>query len=54
MDAPYCTDCGLSLHPQAEKAVGSGEWAMVWADADGAWVCERTGNEHVPASGASA
>jgi hypothetical protein len=45
---PYCADCGLSLHPQAEKAVGSGEWAMVWADADGSWVCPHTGDEHRP------
>jgi hypothetical protein len=46
---PYCADCGLSLHAQAEKAVGSGEWQMVWADSDGSWVCPHTGDEHKPA-----
>lgn len=48
---PYCQHCGLTLHPQAEKAIGSGEWQLVWADMDGAWICARTGNEHEPTPG---
>jgi hypothetical protein len=44
-----CADCGKPLHQQAEKAVGSGEWQMVWADDEGSWVCQVTGDEHDPA-----
>jgi hypothetical protein len=43
-----CRDCARALHQIAEKAIGSGEWAMVWADVTGEWVCRRTGNEHAP------
>lgn len=52
-DQPYCQDCGHNLHPQAEKALGEPgprKWQMVWADADGNWICPRTGDEHVPQS----
>lgn len=45
-----CKDCGKALEQQAEKAL-SGEWAMVWADAEGDWVCEKTGDEHVAERG---
>lgn len=41
-----CLDCGRALDQQAEKAVGSGEVQMVWADPTGSWECDRTGNEH--------
>ena len=47
-EQPFCTDCGLILHAEMDKAVGSGEWKLLWADRDGSWVCARTGNEHVP------
>lgn len=47
-EQPYCVHCGLSLHPQAEKAIATGEWQMVWADTDGTWICWQTGDEHEP------
>jgi len=41
-----CSGCGAQLHQASEKAIASGEVQLVWADADGAWVCPATGNEH--------
>src|SRR3954452_24708952 len=46
-EKPVCADCGLALHQQQEQAL-SGEFALVWADVDGAWVCPTTGDEHRP------
>jgi hypothetical protein len=43
-----CRGCHRRLQQQAEKAIGSGEYAMVWANLDGEWVCPKTGNEHEP------
>lgn len=41
-----CRTCGAQLHRASEKAVGSGEVQLVWADLAGAWVCPATGQEH--------
>ena len=46
MSTQVCRDCGKVLHQIAEKAL-SGEHALVWADDEDSWVCEKTGNEHV-------
>lgn len=42
-----CADCGVEVEQTGEKAL-SGEWAVVWADREGGWVCPKTGNEHRP------
>jgi hypothetical protein len=42
-----CRDCGLTIEQRPEKAL-SGEVQMVWADNGGEWVCDVTGDEHVP------
>jgi len=42
-----CKACGSRLHEQAEKAIGSGETQIVWADTTGEWICERTGGPHI-------
>ena len=43
-----CRGCQPArLEQVAEKAL-DGEYAMVWADLDGEWVCHTTGNEHEP------
>lgn len=42
-----CEDCGAELHQEMEKALGNGEWKMVWTDG-GSWVCPITANEHSP------
>lgn len=43
-----CRGCHRRLEQVAEKAIGNGEWQMVWSDLDGEWVCSQTGNEHEP------
>jgi hypothetical protein len=46
-----CTDCGSRIAQQQEKAIGMPRdeaYQWVWADDEGSWVCEVTGNEHVP------
>ena len=43
-----CRGCHRRVEQVAEKAIGDGEWAMVWSDLDGEWVCSQTGNEHEP------
>lgn len=42
-----CKKCGQDIHQTMEKAVGTGEWAMVWASDEG-WICESDDNEHEP------
>lgn len=46
-----CKNCHRSLHQEAEKAIGDGEWQMVWAAPDGDWVCRISGEEHEPVEG---
>lgn len=41
-----CLSCGAVISRASEKAVGSGEVQLVWADLEGSWVCPATGNEH--------
>jgi hypothetical protein len=41
-----CMTCGAVISRAAEKAVGSGEVQLVWADLEGSWVCPATGDEH--------
>lgn len=47
MDTRTCKDCGAAITQASEKAL-DGTYAVVWTDWDGAWICEPTGNEHVP------
>lgn len=42
-----CRDCGVPIEQRAEKAMASGEHAIVWAS-DETWICPVTTNEHVP------
>jgi hypothetical protein len=43
-----CADCGAPIRQINEKALASGQEAIVWADEDSAWVCPITSNEHRP------
>lgn len=43
-----CKDCGSPIWQEAEKAVATGEYAVVWTNAHNGWVCPVTGNEHEP------
>jgi hypothetical protein len=45
-----CRECGIPVRQQMEKAIGSGEWAMVWGDNAGEWTCPVSGDEHVPST----
>lgn len=46
-DKAICKDCGHDIVLSEDKAVGSGEYQTVWSD-DSGWVCDQTGDEHVP------
>lgn len=43
-----CRGCHRRLEQVYDKAVGTGEWQLVWSDLDGEWVCFKTGDEHEP------
>ena len=42
-----CKDCGHPIAHVFDKAL-DGTTALVWADSTGDWICEPTGDEHVP------
>lgn len=43
-----CKRCKRPVHQSIERAL-NGEWAMVWADEEGEWVCPvNKGDEHIP------
>jgi hypothetical protein len=43
-----CKDCGESIALVFDKALGGGGTALVWTSSFGDWICEPTGDEHVP------
>lgn len=48
MSTETCKDCGSPIWQEIDKAVATGEYAVVWTNEHNGWVCPVTGNEHVP------
>ena len=42
-----CRDCGAPIRQTEEKALASGELAIVWSSEE-SWTCPTTGDEHRP------
>lgn len=42
-----CKDCGETIAQVEDKAL-DGTHAVVWSSTESGWICERTGDEHVP------